>query len=55
MTIRLNANEVVLKAGDTSQIIENNAIEGKLIVTNQTLITHTLRTPRDFSLLLSQF
>jgi hypothetical protein len=35
MTVKLNANEVVLKAGDTSQVIGNNRIEGKLIVTNQ--------------------
>lgn len=35
MTVKLNANEVVLKAGDTNQIIDNNIIDGKLIVTNQ--------------------
>lgn len=35
MTVKLSANEVVLKAGDTNQVIENNKIEGKLIVTNQ--------------------
>jgi len=35
MTVKLNANEVVLKAGDTNQLIENNKIDGKLIVTNQ--------------------
>ena len=35
MTVKLNANEVVLKAGDTNQVIENKTIEGKLIVTNQ--------------------
>jgi hypothetical protein len=35
MTVKLNANEVVLKAGDTNQVIDNNKVEGKLIVTNQ--------------------
>ncbi len=35
MTVKLNANEVVLKAGDTNQVVENMTIEGKLIVTNQ--------------------
>ena len=42
MTVKLNANEVVLKAGDTNQVIENNTIEGKLIVTNQRLFFKTL-------------
>jgi hypothetical protein len=35
MTVKLNANEVVLKAGDTNQVIDNNKVDGKLIVTNQ--------------------
>lgn len=35
MTVKLNANEVVLKAGDTNQVIDKKKIEGKLIVTNQ--------------------
>jgi hypothetical protein len=35
MTVKLNANEVVLKAGDTNQLVDNNKVEGKLIVTNQ--------------------
>jgi len=35
MTVKLAANEVVLQAGDTNQIIDNNTVEGKLIVTNQ--------------------
>jgi hypothetical protein len=35
MTVELNANEVVLKAGDTNQVFDNNTVEGKLIVTNQ--------------------
>jgi hypothetical protein len=42
MTVKLKANEVVLKAGDTKQVIENNTIEGKLIVTNQRLYFKTL-------------
>ena len=37
MTVKLYANEVVLKAGDTNQVIDNNTIEGKLIVTKQRL------------------
>lgn len=43
MTVKLNANEVVLKAGDTNQVIDNNTIEGKLIVTNQRIYFKTLR------------
>lgn len=35
MTVELYANEVVIKAGDTSKTIANNKISGKLIVTNQ--------------------
>jgi hypothetical protein len=35
MTVKLNPNEVVLKAGDTNQIINDQKIDGKLIVTNQ--------------------
>jgi hypothetical protein len=42
MTVKLNANEVVLKAGDTNQVIDNNKIEGKLIVTNQRIYFKTL-------------
>lgn len=44
MTVKLNANEVVLKAGDTNQVIENNTIEGKLIVTNQRIYFKTLKS-----------
>jgi hypothetical protein len=43
MTVKLNANEVVLKAGDTNQVINNNTIEGKLIVTNQRIYFKTLK------------
>jgi hypothetical protein len=35
MTVKLYPNEVVLKAGDTNQLIENRKVDGKLIVTNQ--------------------
>jgi hypothetical protein len=43
MTVKLNANEVVLNAGDTNQVIENSTIEGKLIVTNQRIYFKTLK------------
>jgi len=43
MTVKLNVNEVVLKAGDTNQVIDNNTVEGKLIVTNQRIYFKTLR------------
>jgi hypothetical protein len=43
MTVKLNANEVVLKAGDTNQVIDNKTIEGKLIVTNQRIYFKALR------------
>ena len=43
MTVKLNANEVVLKAGDTNQVINDNKIEGKLIVTNQRIYFKTLQ------------
>ena len=43
MTVKLAANEVVLKAGDTNQVIDNNTVEGKLIVTNQRIYFKVLR------------
>ncbi len=43
MTVKLNANEVVLKAGDTNQTIENKTVEGKLIVTNQRIYFKALK------------
>lgn len=43
MTVKLNPNEVVLKAGDTIQVIENKTVEGKLIVTNQRIYFKTLK------------
>jgi hypothetical protein len=42
MTVKLSANEVVLKAGDTNQVVDNNKIEGKFIVTNQRIYFKTL-------------
>lgn len=42
MTVSLNANEVVLKAGDTNQIVDNNTVDGKLIVTNQRIYFKSL-------------
>jgi hypothetical protein len=42
MTVKLNANEVVIKAGDTNQVIDNDTIEGKLIVTNQRIYFKTM-------------
>lgn len=35
MTVDLQANEVVIKAGDTTKTVDNSQIPGKLIVTNQ--------------------
>ena len=43
MTVKLYPNEVVLKAGDTNQVIENNTVDGKLIVTNQRIYFKTLK------------
>jgi len=43
MTVKLYPNEVVLKAGDTNQVIENNTVDGKLIVTNQRIYFKTER------------
>jgi hypothetical protein len=43
MTVKLNPNEIVLKAGDTNQIVESNTIEGKLIVTNQRIYFKSLK------------
>jgi hypothetical protein len=43
MTVTLNANEVVLKAGDTNQVVDNNKVEGKLIVTNQRIYFRALK------------
>jgi hypothetical protein len=42
MTVKLNPNEVVLKAGETNQIIGKDVITGKLIVTNQRIYFWTM-------------
>jgi len=42
MTVKLNPNEVVLKAGDTNQVIDNQKVDGKLIVTNQRIYFRSL-------------
>ncbi|MFH0841917.1 MAG: GRAM domain-containing protein [Bacteroidota bacterium] len=42
MTVKLNPNEVVLKAGDTNQVIDNQKVDGKLIITNQRLYFRSL-------------
>jgi hypothetical protein len=47
MTVKLNANEVVLKAGDTNQIVGNDTIDGKLIVTNQRIYFKTLSEEKE--------
>ncbi|MCX6333170.1 MAG: hypothetical protein NT092_02575 [Bacteroidia bacterium] len=43
MTVKLNPNEVVLKAGDTNQVVDNQKVGGKLIVTNQRIYFKTLK------------
>ena len=43
MTVKLYPNEIVLKAGDTNQVVESNTIEGKLIVTNQRIYFKSLK------------
>ncbi|MCU0379518.1 MAG: hypothetical protein MUC78_14810, partial [Bacteroidales bacterium] len=43
MTVKLNPNEVVIKAGDTNQVVGDNTIEGKFIVTNQRIYFKTLK------------
>jgi hypothetical protein len=47
MTVKLYANEVVLNAGDTNQVIDNNKVEGKLIVTNQRIYFKPLQEEAD--------
>jgi hypothetical protein len=42
MTVKLNANEVVIKAGDTNQVIDDETVNGKLIVTNQRIYFKSL-------------
>lgn len=47
MTVKLYPNEVVLKAGDTNQVVDNVKVEGKLIVTNQRIYFKTLKEDLD--------
>ena len=47
MTVKLNANEIVLKAGDTNQVIDNQKVDGKLIVTNQRIYFKTIDESTD--------
>jgi hypothetical protein len=42
MTVKLYPNEIVLKAGDTNQVIDNQKVDGKLIVTNQRIYFKSL-------------
>jgi hypothetical protein len=47
MTVKLYPNEVVLKAGDTNQIVEDRTVDGKLIVTNQRIYFKTIAEELD--------
>ena len=47
MTVKLYPNEVVLKAGDTNQLVDNVKVDGKLIVTNQRLYFKPLNQESD--------
>ncbi len=47
MTVKLNPNEVVLKAGDTNQTVGNLTVDGKLIVTNQRIYFRTVNNECD--------
>ncbi|MEZ5001160.1 MAG: hypothetical protein R2727_11235 [Bacteroidales bacterium] len=44
MTVELKANEVVIKAGDTTQAVGNTTVRGKLIVTNQRIYFKAIET-----------
>ena len=44
MVVNLKANEVVLKAGNTDQLLGDRKIPGKLIVTNQRIYFKSLET-----------
>jgi hypothetical protein len=51
MTVELKANEVVIKAGDTTRDIGNTSIKGKLIVTNQRIYFKTIESyPQDHNI-----
>ncbi len=42
MTVDLKANEVVLKASDSKQLIDEKKVKGKLIITNQRIYFKTI-------------
>ena len=42
MTVDLKANEIVIKVGNTTQVVNKNTINGKLIVTNQRIYFKTI-------------
>ena len=42
MFVDFKENEVVIKAGDTEHLFENEKIKGKLIITNQRIYFRTL-------------
>ena len=44
MTVDLYANEVVINAGDTIQMVKDSKISGKLIVTNQRIYFKTINS-----------
>jgi hypothetical protein len=41
MVVNLKANEIVIKAGDTKYFVEQEKVNGKLIVTNQRIYFKT--------------
>ena len=47
MTVKLYPNEVVLKAGDTNQVVDNLKVDGKLIVTNQRIYFKSINQELD--------
>ena len=54
MKVELKPNEVVVKAGDTNHLLENEKVKGKLILTNQRLYFKSLNldmTKSNFELL----
>ena len=42
MTVDLKANEIVIKVGNTTQVVNKNTINGKLIDTNQRIYFKTI-------------
>lgn len=57
MTMKLKANEMVLKAGDSQHLASNKEVEGKLILTNQRVYFKSKNVEKpgfDFELLFNQ-